>query len=320
LEFLYYHNELPNKGSIMVDGCQAADLVLSNLPGTPTPAALRADTSVETVLRYISQSKAELSQYGIVSNDHFDCGGLLSVWAMLNPERAQKHYERLVDAAHTSDFEVLTSQHALKFNLIVKAWADSQRSPIREQLTGLTQREEGQLLYDTLLARMPGLLYDQDEFQDLWEQEYAMISGQLDLIRQHQVRVAEYNATGLSVLHSPVPLYRLVRHTACRGGRILNFLQKDGRNLTIFEYNYKSWFDLPSYEHPRIDLQELAEHLTRQESHNGLTWKADQTTSMDCTCSCYSLSGKPATSSIPPLRLIDLIKVYLMRGDTQRSK
>src|SRR5215467_10991989 len=102
MEYLSY-DSLDDRPNIIVDGSGNAGtiLTLSHWPHSGTPAEFKADTSTEIVLNFLaSPRRVEYeAKASIVSNNHFDEDGLMSVWAMLNPEKAQELRERLIEVA-----------------------------------------------------------------------------------------------------------------------------------------------------------------------------------------------------------------------------
>lgn len=85
---------------------EGVDLELSHWAPNRTPAALRADTSTEIVLRWAADAGRgrEHGAYDLVVNGHVDVDGVLSVWAAAAPEAALPHRETLVAAAEIGDF------------------------------------------------------------------------------------------------------------------------------------------------------------------------------------------------------------------------
>ena len=86
----------------MVEG----GLNLSHWPGNRTPAHLKADTSTEMALKLARDPGREewLRGVSIVTNNHFDTDGLLSLYAVLRPEEALRHEKEMIQAARTGDF------------------------------------------------------------------------------------------------------------------------------------------------------------------------------------------------------------------------
>lgn len=91
--------------AISCDGLVAgAAIDLSHWAKNRTPAAFKADTSVEIALRFVGEA-APADAPSIVVNNHFDADGVLAVWSLLEPELATAHAGLIVAAAEAGDFD-----------------------------------------------------------------------------------------------------------------------------------------------------------------------------------------------------------------------
>src|SRR5258706_4535933 len=104
-ELLYVsYDELAGRPNVIVDGSPAEGTVLSlsHWPHLPVPPGLEADLSAEMALGYLDRfdlhGPAEL-----VSNNHFDQDGLVSVFALVDPDAAQARRDLLIDVAAARD-------------------------------------------------------------------------------------------------------------------------------------------------------------------------------------------------------------------------
>jgi hypothetical protein len=90
MRFEYYHSGLADLPKLSVDGTVDNALHFSHWQGNHTPAELKADTSTEIALNLVAApNRNELTQgIDLVTNNHFDTDGVLSVWTVLNGERA----------------------------------------------------------------------------------------------------------------------------------------------------------------------------------------------------------------------------------------
>src|SRR5262245_22616278 len=104
MKFEAYY-KLGDVANIIVDGAPnaATRLTLSHWPHSGTPQELKADLSAQIVFRYLDRPDLHVDVEA-VSNNHFDEDGLVSLYAMLNPEAAQKSRELLIDVAAAGDF------------------------------------------------------------------------------------------------------------------------------------------------------------------------------------------------------------------------
>src|SRR5829696_2063571 len=91
---------------LSVDGTVDNALHLSHWEGNTTPEELRADTSTEIALNFVGWPGRDEWARGVevVTNNHFDADGVLSVWSVLGGERASGLRRELIAAAEAGDF------------------------------------------------------------------------------------------------------------------------------------------------------------------------------------------------------------------------
>src|SRR5207247_8258171 len=101
MHFEYYGEHLANVPKLSVDGKVDNAIHCSHWKGNQTPATVKADTSTEIALNLVAAPNREELTRGIelVTNNHFDTDGVLSVWTMLNGERALESHDKLIAAA-----------------------------------------------------------------------------------------------------------------------------------------------------------------------------------------------------------------------------
>src|ERR1044072_5371307 len=95
MRFEFYTEALDNVPKLSVDGTVDNSIHFSHWEGNRTPAELKADTSTEIALNLAaSPNRAHLTNgIELVTNNHFDTDGVLSVWTVLNGERALPYGE-----------------------------------------------------------------------------------------------------------------------------------------------------------------------------------------------------------------------------------
>src|SRR5436305_9646245 len=101
MRFKYYRDALADVPKLSVDGTVDNAIHFSHWNGNRTPESVKADTSTEIALNVIAAPNLEELTQGIdlVTNNHFDTDGVLSVWTMLNGERALALRDKLIAAA-----------------------------------------------------------------------------------------------------------------------------------------------------------------------------------------------------------------------------
>src|SRR5262249_27985695 len=111
MRFEFYSDAIADVPKLSVDGTVDNAIHFSHWNGNETPAPVKADTSTEIVLKVVAAPNRQELTRGIdlVTNNHFDTDGLLSVWTMLTGERALDLRDRLISAAEAGDFSEMSS-------------------------------------------------------------------------------------------------------------------------------------------------------------------------------------------------------------------
>lgn len=200
LVFHPYH-DLQGRPNVIVDGSATAGTVLclSHWPHTPCPAGCEADLSAEMAFRYLEGFDRH-GDAGLVSNNHFDQDGLVSILALVHPEAALPHRELLTDLASAGDFGTYRSRDAARASMAIAAFADPERSP----LSGLPSDHQAAtaVLYEALLGRAVDLATHPDRYSALWRDEDACLAASERCIRD-QVRIEEVPDVDLAIFTVP---------------------------------------------------------------------------------------------------------------------
>src|SRR5437667_1448958 len=205
--FTYYDKRVGTIPILCVDGVVAGGLSRSHWAGNRTTAHLKADTSTEMALKLARDSgrASWLEGVSIVTNNHFDTDGLLSVFAALRPEEALRHEKAMIQAARTGDFGEWTTPEALKFDAVVTAYDDERRSPIASEIRGRPEHERYPIIYDRLLSALPELLTGAAACKELWSA--GLQSDMRSVMRiQDVARVREHGGARLTVIETSEPL------------------------------------------------------------------------------------------------------------------
>ena len=101
MRFEFYSEAIADVPKLSVDGTVDNAIHFSHWNGNKTPAQVKADTSTETALNVVAAADREELTQGIdlVTNNHFDTDGVLSVWTVLTGERALELHDKLIAAA-----------------------------------------------------------------------------------------------------------------------------------------------------------------------------------------------------------------------------
>ncbi len=268
--------------AIGCDGLPPARLRLSHWPGNTTPPDLRRDLSTGIALAFASLPDAERgSRFGtfdVVANDHFDCDGLLSVFACLRPGEALPRADAMLAAALAGDLWRAPSRRALAVDLVVSAFTDPDRSPLGSALRGLAPEAADALAYEALLERLPALLDDPFATGTAIDDELARVEEDLRWLRSGAVAITRVPAVDLAVLHLSRAIDPRASHEVGACDRILELRATAEGTFAELRITAASWFDLPSERAlPRPDLAALAERLQQSERGDG-RWLATAST------------------------------------------
>ena len=104
MRFQYYTAAIGDTPKLSVDGTVDNAIHFSHWQGNKTPPSVKADTSTEIALNLAAAPNREELTQGIdlITNNHFDTDGVLSVWTMLNSEPALSLRDKLIAAAESS--------------------------------------------------------------------------------------------------------------------------------------------------------------------------------------------------------------------------
>ena len=122
MRFEYYTAALDNVPKLSVDGTVSNSVHFSHWQGNETPAELKADTSTEIALNLVAAPNRNELTRGIelVTNNHFDTDGVLSVWTVLTGERALDFREQLIPAAEAGDFSEFKNEAAVRASIVIQ--------------------------------------------------------------------------------------------------------------------------------------------------------------------------------------------------------
>jgi hypothetical protein len=331
MRFEFYHEGLSGAPLLSVDGTVDGALHLSHWAGNTTPAELRADTSTEIALNFAAWPQRVEWTRGVevVTNNHFDADGVLSVWAVLNGARALDLRSELVAAAEAGDFSEFPNASAVRVSILLQGgdnpFVPGVNSPLIEQLAGGQQVDEKRA-YELVLPEVERVLTHTDEYEPLWREGWTWIERTLDSFALGRSRVVEYEKSRLSLVTLGYDLYRfdnfyperyIVPYTAiaqrARGELFLIATPVFGQWLYRIDYPYYSWAE--TYTRPRVarrDLSGLIEQLNKLERGGWRSWKPDRS-ELTSAVKFLDDEGAPAVSRLQPDEVAAELHVMLKR-------
>src|SRR5688572_11312446 len=182
MRFEFYHPSLNEIPKLSVDGTVANSIHFSHWEGNETPSQLKADTSTEIVLNLVaSPNRNELTKgIDLVTNNHFDTDGVLSVWTALAGERALNLRDKLIPAAEAGDFCEFTSEGGIRTSIVIQGSdqpspGDDSGSPLASYLADAKIDDDAQA-YDLVLPEVERVLTHIDEYEHLWRAPWEKIA------------------------------------------------------------------------------------------------------------------------------------------------
>jgi hypothetical protein len=295
MRFEFYHEGLADVPKLSVDGTVDNAVHLSHWEGNATPADLRADTSTEIALNFVASARRDEIARGIevVTNNHFDTDGVLSVWTVLAGERALELKDKLIASAEAGDFSEFTGAQAVRASILIQGgdnpFVEGVASPLARKLAGGAKLDERKA-YELVLPEVENALTRTDEYESLWREAWTQVQSALESFERGASRVEEDAESGLSVVTLAPDLYgaagfKPTRHAApytaiahnARGRIFLVATPTGGGWSYRIDYPYYSW--AVTYVRPRVARRDLSEAVARLNELEGETvgrWKTDR--------------------------------------------
>lgn len=330
MRFEYYHPGLDALPKLSVDGTVANSVHFSHWEGNETPAEVKADTSTEIVLNLVaSPNKHELTRgIELVTNNHFDTDGILSVWTALTGERALDLRDKLIPAAEAGDFCEFKSEAGVKASIVIQgpdqaAPSDEPGSPIASFLAG-EKIDDDARAYDLVLPEVERILTKTDDYEHIWREPWARFATAMDSFARGTSSVTEFAEASVSLVNLAPEVfgpggfdpaqhaapYTAISHYA--KGRLFLVATPLGNGWAYrIDYPYYSWAE--TVVRPRVerhDFSGLLEHLNQNAPPNGL-WKLDNR-EMTSAVKFLDVEGKLTASSFKPDELAGILRAELL--------
>jgi len=277
------HHRLPAEErarAVACDGACEAGLQLSHWPGHRTPAEYRADLGVEAALRFAREPLLTKRGPGLAyaTNDHHDADGVLSLFAVLQPNLALPRGASLARAAAFSDFRHGTDEAALKLAAVLDGLRTSPASPLAGALEGLAPHDADAHATEQALAMLPSLLDDGaglEAHRALWEEELGWFQTSGAALEAGEMQVTEVAPAGLTVVEWDAEAHPAVVDRVMAGDLVLHCIQAEQGVHYRADWRYHSWAETVSEERPRVrrvDLEKLCLPLNSLETNRRGRW------------------------------------------------
>jgi hypothetical protein len=317
MHFEFYHSGLDNVPKLSVDGTVSNSVHFSHWEGNETPAELKADTSTEIALNLAAAPNRNELTRGIelVTNNHFDTDGVLSVWTVLTGERALDLKAKLIPAAEAGDFSEFTSEAAVRASIAIQGSDqpnpnDESGSPLANQLAG--ESVDDARAYELVLPEVERLLTMTDEYEPFWRSAWEKIAKAIESFERGTSSVTEsdsnislitiapdvFSPSGFNPTRHAAP-YTAISRYAKGGLFIVTTPLKPGWSYRI-DYPYYSWAE--TVVRPRVarrDFSQVLTELNQLEHDSEGLWKLDHS-EMTSAIKFLGRDGTLAASSIAP--------------------
>ncbi len=316
--FYFYENAMREVDKVSVDGLVPKSAHLSHWKGNQTPSSFKADTATEIVFRYLCHPRRKelFPQIRIITNNHFDTDGLLSIWALLNPKKADPMAGRLISAAEAGDFSTFSSEEGVQINLLIEALCKSEESPLIEKINQYDGPVEA-AYYKHLLPLVPDLFRHKERYRSLWEMPFKKILHAMELFEKGIIGIEEYENEGLSVvIDKEKPARQAIDHY-CQGNLFLVIEDQEKREGGFgyeLEYRYYTWADTVTRPPVKqILFDDLATKFNKEEGHHNGKWQTGNFPgrSMTSVLKFTDTNGGDLTSHLHPRTVIEDVLSYL---------
>jgi len=316
MRFEFYTDALENTPKLSVDGTVPNSVHLSHWEGNETPAELKADTSTEIALNLVASPRRDEYTKGIdlVTNNHFDCDGVLSCWVVLTGERALAHRDILISAAEAGDFSEHTSDDGVRVSIAIQGPDQSSPnnddgSPFAQMLAGrefatrITDNDA--LAYELIFPELERLLTNVDGYESLWRDGWNNVANALESFERGKSQVKEYPESKISVVTLAPELFNgSVPFTAiskfAHGELFLIGIPVSNGWFYRLDYPYYSWAE--TVVRPQIPLRDLSSALlalNAKETNREGQWKTDNR-EMTSAVKFLDQNGSLTASSLSP--------------------
>ena len=328
MRFEYYSEAVADLPKLSVDGTVDNAIHFSHWQGNETPASVKADTSTEIALNVAAPNRDELTRgIDLVTNNHFDTDGVLSVWTMLNGERALELRDELIAAAEAGDFCEPSSVDAVRASIVIQGSdspTDHSGYPLAEQLAGEAVDDDARA-YELVLPHVERVITRTADYESLWRESWTRIETALDSFAKGESRVAEDAVAKLSIVtlapqifgsmgfdryHHSAPFTAISRHAH---GELFLIATPIGDGWAYrIDYPYYSWAE--TVVRPRVerrDFTTLAKHLNEIEQSSDGRWQIDSS-ELSSAIKFRDETGKLAASKLLPDDVAGQVRVALV--------
>ena len=325
MRFEFYTEALANVPKLSIDGTVDSSIHFSHWEGNSTPAQVKADTSTEIALNLVaSPDRAALTKgIELVTNNHFDTDGVLSVWTVLNGRRALEYRDLLVSAAEAGDFSEYSSDAGVRVSIAIQGSDqaspnDDDGSPLARLLAGEAVHDEARA-YELVLPEVERLLTNVNDYESLWREGWESVVAAIESFERGESTVTEYSDLSLITLAPELFSgngFSPTRHSApftaiskfARGKLFVIAIPSGSGWFYRLDYPYYSWAETVVRPHVKHrDLSGALEVLNNKEGNRDGNWQMDN---REMTSAVKFLDSKRvlAVSQLDPQDVIEALE------------
>ncbi|HEV8371073.1 MAG TPA: DUF6687 family protein [Pyrinomonadaceae bacterium] len=319
MRFEFYSEALDDVPKLSVDGTVSNSIHFSHWQDNETPAELRADTSTEIALNLVtSPNQKELTKnIDLITNNHFDTDGMLSVWTVMTGDRAAQYSEVLIAAAEAGDFSEYSGADGVRISLAIQGSDqvipdDATGSPLARLLAGEDVNDDARC-YELIMPEVERLLTNINDYEPLWLEGWKKIIDALESFDRGSSKVNELADSKISLITLAPDIFsgegfNPTRHSApytaiskfAHGELfVIGIPTRDGWFYRI-DYPYYSWAETvvrPQIE--RRDLTGVLKSLNERDGNKNGLWQTDAR-EMTSAAKFLDAQKRQAPSSLEP--------------------
>lgn len=294
MRFQFYNDDIANVPKLSVDGTVANSIHFSHWQDNETPEEVKADTSTEIALNLVTSPNRESLTQGIdlVTNNHFDTDGMLSVWTVMTGEHAAEYRDVLIAAAEAGDFSEYSTETGIRVSIAIQgadqAGANNDTgSPLARKLAGVEVDDDARA-YELIMPEVEKLVTRIDEYEDLWRDEWEKIVQAVESFEVGRSRVEEVPESQLSLITLAPEIFsggvfNPTRHAApftaisryAKGMLYVIGIPSGSGSFYRIDYPYYSWAETPV--RPLVERRDFTTALRRlnEAERNAGEWQLD---------------------------------------------
>jgi hypothetical protein len=326
MRFEFYSDALESVPKLSVDGTVDNNSIhFSHWEGNTTPAELKTDTSTEIALNLVASPNREVLTKGIelVTNNHFDTDGVLSVWTVLNGERALAYRDLLIAAAEAGDFSEHSSDDGVRVSIAIQGSDQASPnnkdgSPLARLIAGEDVDDEARA-YELVLPEIERLLSNVNAYERLWREDWDRVAAAIESFERGKSSVTQYPEISLITLAPEIfdgAGFSPTKHSApftaiskyAKGELFLIAIPTPSGWFYRLDYPYYSWAE--TVVRPRVtrrDLSGALQLLNSKETNRDGRWQLDNR-EMTSAVKFLDATGMLAASRLPPNEVAEVLQ------------